>query len=350
MRPARRALACLALLALSASLAGCLQGSLVGKPVPPFEVVTSEGVRVNESTYLGRFLVLDLMATWCAPCELEVAHLREVQRLHGDEVVILSVGSDPTETTTDLARFAQETGATWPHALDRDGTVGRAMGVRTIPKLVVVDPHGVVVLEREGEVYPAAISRVVDPATAPPEGRLPLAGPVLLALVLGVLAPLNPYRRFHRAGGGRLAMPLALLAAGGLVLVAWRAAGFVSGRATYGSLALGLVTLGAAAWWWRARRRQAREAPAPNAALEAGDRLYELGPHLAFVVVLGLTGAGAWGFFAPAAGFLLGAALGEAARGRLPAGQREAAGVAGLVLAGLGLLAFGARILAAAWG
>lgn len=330
------------------SLSGCLQGGLVGKPVPAFEVVTDRGERVNESTYLGRWVVLDLMATWCNPCRLEVGHLAEVQRIHGEEVVILSIGADPTETTTDLARFAREHGAAWAYALDYDGSVGRAMQMRIIPKLLVVDPQGIVRLEREGEVLPAAITRVIDPAAAPPEGRFSPAalGPVVLAFVLGALAPFNPYRRLHRDSGGRLPGLIALGAVALLGLLAWRFAALVSTRATYGSLALGLLTLGALAWWVRARRR-AREAPPPQALLEAGDRLYEWAPHLALALVLALSGTGAAGFFAPLAAFGAGAALALAAWPSVPAPTREPAGLAGLLLAGLGLVAFGARILVA---
>lgn len=160
MRSRALLLGSLALLA-GMGLPGCLQGGLVGKPVPAFRVATNEGAWVDETTHLGRYVVLDLMATWCQPCKLEVAHLREVQRLHGDRVAILSIGADPTETTVDLARFEREEGATWPHALDFNGSVGRAMQMRIIPKLLLVDPQGVVVLEAEGEVPAARISALI---------------------------------------------------------------------------------------------------------------------------------------------------------------------------------------------
>lgn len=345
----RRVAVWLALVVAGVAFSGCLQDDLVGKPVPPFEVVTDEGVRVNETTHLGTWLVLDLMATWCGPCVLEVAHLKEVQRQHGDQVVILSIGADPTESTTDLRDFGLKHGVTWPQALDRDGSVGRTMGLRTIPKLIVVDPEGTVVMARGGEVYPAAITRAIDPSAAPPEGSgATLLGGVLLALVVGLLAPFNPYRRLHRDSGRPLAAWLALLFAAGLVLLAWPFSGFVSGRATYGSLALGLASVGAVAWWLARARRKEPQAPAVggNVLLEAGDRLYEWMPHLALALVLGLGGGGAWGFFLPSAAMVAGAALGGAARERLPERQREVAGLAGLGLAGAGLLAFGLRVVA----
>ncbi len=161
MRGAPLLLACLLL------ASGCLgQGggsALVGKPVPSFSLVTSEGQRVNESTWLGRYVVLDLMATWCAPCRVEVGHLQAVQRTYGDRVAILSIDVDPTESSAELDQFAQEHNATWPHAFDFDGRVGRSIGLG-IPTLVIVDPTGKVAYQHEGEVTPEEIGRVVGPA------------------------------------------------------------------------------------------------------------------------------------------------------------------------------------------
>lgn len=332
-------------LGLVATTSGCLSGGpLTGKPVPAFEVTTSEGAVVNETTYLGKWLILDLMATWCGPCKLEVQHLLEVQRLHGDKVAILSIGTDPTETLADLEAFEAEYGANWPYAIDRSGEVGRAMEMRIIPKLIIVDPEGVVVFEREGEVLPAAINRVIDPSIAEAPA-VPLAA-ALAALGIGFLAAHNPYRRLHRDAPGLAPALLALALLAALAALAWPFAGIVSTRATYGSLFVGGITLVAAAWWARARRKSAPAEPGTFAA-RAGDRAYEMAPHFAGALVLGLTGAGALGFFAPLAGFLAGAAAGHATRERLPERASVAAGLAGLALVGLGLLAFGARILVA---
>ena len=337
MRNARLALLLLAAVATSGCLSG---GALVGKPVPSFAIVASDGTFVNETTYLGRFVILDLMATWCGPCKLEVAHLREAQARHGADVVILSIGVDPGETIADLERFGEEYGATWPYAIDRDGKLKQAMGMRIIPKLVIIDPEGNVAFEREGEVLPAAISRVIDPGSRAPAGPTALAA--LAAAAFGFLAPFNPYRRLHReapTGGPTLAALGALAAA---AVLAWPLAGLASTRATYGSLAVGALTLGAALWWPRARRKAAAEPRAGGAPVVAGDRAYELAPGFVGALVLALVGAGALGFFAPFGAFFGGAIAGFLARPGLAA-RADALGVAGLVLVGGALLAFGAR-------
>lgn len=323
--------------------AGCLTGGpLTGKPSPSFSIVTSDGVHVDETTYLGKFVILDLMATWCGPCKLEVSHLREVQARHGDAVVIISIDVDPTETLEDMEAFGQTYGATWAYAIDRNGQVKGAMGMEIIPKLIIIDPQGVVAFEREGEVLPAAISRVIDPSI----GGSPFL-PVLSALAglaLGFSAAFNPYRRVHRdaVGAGPTLAALGILA--GLAVVAWPFSALASTRATYGSLFVGAFALGAAAWWFRARRKLATQTEGAPWQ-RAGDRAYELGAGFAGALVLALVSGGVLGFFAPLGAFLLGAAFAYANREKVDPRYHEALGLSGLVAVGLGLLAFGSRIL-----
>lgn len=344
-RPTVRVTAPLIAMALAIALSGCLQESLVGKPAPAFSIVTSTGEVVNETTYLGRFVVIDLMATWCGPCRLEVAHLQAVQRAYGDDVAILSVGADPTESDAQLDQFAKDYGATWAHGLDRDAKMGRAYGLNIIPKLVIINPEGIVVFAREGEVLPAVIQRVVDPTGAPPETRSASTSFALavLAIVIGFLAAFNPYRRFHR-DGAESATWIALGVFLALSALAWRFAALVSTRATYGSIAIGGMSIVGALWWLRAGKKET-STRGGNVALQAGDRLYEAAPHFALALIIGMTATSATGFVVPLGAFLVGLALGANVRPNLPAPVATRAGLAGLALAGAGLLVFGSRVL-----
>lgn len=329
--------------ALLFASAGCLGGGLRGEPSPPFEVVTSDGLLVNETTHLGKWVILDLMATWCGPCKLEVGHLREVQKTFGDDVIILSISVEPLDTSADLDAFSAEHGATWPYAIDRDGAVKTAMGMRIIPKLIILDPQGVVAFEEQGEVAAAAITRIIDPSVAP-SPVIPLVT-ALAALALGSLGVFNPYRRHHRdaPGAGPTLSALGIFAV--LAVLAWPFSALTSSRATYGSLLIGAATLLGALWWLRVRSKPL-EAGEGTPFQRGGDRFYELGPAFAGALVMALLGIGAIGFFAPLAGFFAGAAAGFHNRERVPERYREWLGVLGLLLAGAGLLVHGSRILA----
>ena len=321
----------------------------MGQPAPPFELVTSDGSRINESTNLGRFVVLDLMATWCGPCQLEIAHLQAVQAAYGERVVIVSIGVDPTsDSAADLDKFARDHGASWPHGVDYNGSIGRAYHLDIIPKLVILDPTGRVVLEREGEVLPAAIAGVVAPAGALPSGSslVTTALSVGLAGLAGCLAILNPYRRYHRDRHGAAPTWIALGVFAVMGTAGWLLGGLVSTRATYGSLVGALVTLGSVVWWFRVRQN-APQPPAGGPALETYDRAYEAAPHFALALVLGLSTTGALAYATVILGFLLGFASGTMLRRKLPEKATITPGLVGLTLVGVGLLVFGSRILVA---
>jgi cytochrome c biogenesis protein CcmG, thiol:disulfide interchange protein DsbE len=72
--------------------------------MPPFPTGTAgsemgwtllDGRRARSSDFLGKVLVLDFYATWCAPCRKSIPHLGELQRqfsAQGLQVVGLNVG------------------------------------------------------------------------------------------------------------------------------------------------------------------------------------------------------------------------------------------------------------------
>ena len=148
-------------LALTLVAAGCL--GEVSRPAPPFEVVDLDGVPHNLTRYQGQVLILDLMATWCVPCIAQMEHLNDIRDAYPPEKVqILSVDTDPSETREQLLRFREQYGGErWPFAFDTDDMDAK-LGVRILPKLVIIDPEGVIVFEAQGEAYPAAMARVIN--------------------------------------------------------------------------------------------------------------------------------------------------------------------------------------------
>lgn len=78
---------------------------------------TVAGETVSMSQYLDKIVVLNVWATWCAPCLIEMPDLESLkQSLNPDQVVILGVSIDKNPHKVD--RFLQENSLTFTSYLD----------------------------------------------------------------------------------------------------------------------------------------------------------------------------------------------------------------------------------------
>jgi len=92
------------------------------------EIDISEGV-----------VVLDFMATWCAPCRSQMEELKKVYTQYGDKIRVISVDVDPRESVELLSGFRNEVGATWEFVMDDNGTFNDYRNfLGGIPTLVVL--------------------------------------------------------------------------------------------------------------------------------------------------------------------------------------------------------------------
>jgi thiol-disulfide isomerase/thioredoxin len=83
----------------------------VAKDIPAFAFVDGAGVAKDLSQWKGKVVLLNLWATWCAPCRKEMPDLAKLQKLLGGvdfEVVALSEDLKGAEAS---AAFLKEAGA-----------------------------------------------------------------------------------------------------------------------------------------------------------------------------------------------------------------------------------------------
>ena len=120
-------------------------GPEVGEPFPNFryETVNEEEVR-RISDLRGRFVLIDVWATWCAPCVKAIPDLKAAAgRFDDDKVVVLSVGLD--EDLDHARKFIRDHEMDWPQALlgKRDSPmVRKKLGISSVPLYYVLDPEG----------------------------------------------------------------------------------------------------------------------------------------------------------------------------------------------------------------
>ena len=123
---------------------------LQGKPAPGFTLVDLEGKKVSLSDFRGKPVLVNLWATWCGPCKLEMPWFQEFsQKYAGQGLVILGVAADDAGKTA-IASTAKKLGVTYPILLKDDKIEDAYGGADYIPESFYVDRSGKVMLATAG--------------------------------------------------------------------------------------------------------------------------------------------------------------------------------------------------------
>ncbi|MDX1674739.1 MAG: TlpA disulfide reductase family protein [Longimicrobiales bacterium] len=151
-------------LVLSAAIAG-LPSGLCGQAAPAVEpssdrtavavasadytwtLLDLDGAPFRLDRYRGRVLVLNVWATWCAPCVRELASLERLAGSLADtDVAFLLVSPERPAT---VRRFLGRYGYELPAAVE-DQRMPASFGLEAVPTTYVIDPGGRVVLVHRG--------------------------------------------------------------------------------------------------------------------------------------------------------------------------------------------------------
>lgn len=141
------ALAVLAVAGTVALLAFNADASLgveVGDRVPAYSAPSLEGGEVSFADHFGEVVLVNVWATWCGPCRVEMPSIQALYDTYTDRgfrVLAISVdaGSDNRQV---VEKFASEYELSFPILLDRDSRITRLLRTVGVPETFVLDREG----------------------------------------------------------------------------------------------------------------------------------------------------------------------------------------------------------------
>jgi len=114
----------------------------VGALAPDFELIDLGGESVRISDYLGKPVLVNFWATWCAPCVLEMPNIQKYYERHPGAFSVIAVNADESRNTVD--GFVQDMGLTFPVVLDPGSKVQTLYRLLGYPTTYFLDAEGVV--------------------------------------------------------------------------------------------------------------------------------------------------------------------------------------------------------------
>ena len=123
-------------------IVGCERGdhpNNLGRPAPQF--TTTDGVQsIDLAKLRGQVVVLNLWASWCAPCIEELPSLLAMQQqLPNVKVVAVSLDQDDDV----YRRFLLKNNVHIATVRDPDGKVNALYGTAQIPETYIIDRQGI---------------------------------------------------------------------------------------------------------------------------------------------------------------------------------------------------------------
>lgn len=144
--------------------------ALVGKPIPETVLPMLTGDRPGpghldlKTAGVGRPMLVNVFASWCAPCRAEHPNLMAL-KARGVAVVGVAWKDEPADTRA----FLDELGDPYSMVLvDQEGRAGLDLGITGAPETFAVDAMGQVVAKSSGPLLdPAEVERLVAAIQAP---------------------------------------------------------------------------------------------------------------------------------------------------------------------------------------
>lgn len=118
------------------------RSTVKGSPFPKeVKLCDAEGNVMDFAQFRGKYVYIDLWASWCVPCCREVPHLQKLEKeLENKDVVFLSISIDQKKDA--WLKKMGELGVHGNQWHDTEGTLGKALNVKGIPFFLIYDKDG----------------------------------------------------------------------------------------------------------------------------------------------------------------------------------------------------------------
>lgn len=135
------------------------------QPAPDLRGTTLSGEEFALADQAGDIVVLNVWASWCAPCRSEAPALAEVAQQTADKGVVFA-GLVTRDSDASARAFVDRFALDYPHVIDSDGALQMQfrdnLPPQAIPSTLVIDQQGRIAARVLGEVSAPTLRSLID--------------------------------------------------------------------------------------------------------------------------------------------------------------------------------------------
>lgn len=121
----------------------------IGKPSPEFDYENQKGGKTSLESLKGKYVYIDVWATWCGPCRKEIPSLQKVEeQFQGKNIVFVSISIDNNkdrEKWSNLVNEKELSGIQLLADKEWDSKFIKEYNIQAIPRFILIDANGNIV-------------------------------------------------------------------------------------------------------------------------------------------------------------------------------------------------------------
>ena len=139
---------------------------LNNSPSPTFNFENYKGGMTKLEDLRGKYVYIDVWATWCGPCRAEIPHLQKVEeKYHGKNIEFVSISIDAKKDHEKWKKFVAEKqlgGIQLFADNDWNSDFVKAYGINGIPRFILIDPKGNIVSANADRPSSSGLTHLLD--------------------------------------------------------------------------------------------------------------------------------------------------------------------------------------------
>lgn len=113
-----------------------------GKPAPIFEATSIDGKKVSLSNLKGKYILIDVWATWCGPCKKQSPYFEKFAlKYKKEKIQFVALSTDENTQKWYIAAKSKSKSVLQLHA-DNLNLFSKDYDVVSIPRFILIDPNG----------------------------------------------------------------------------------------------------------------------------------------------------------------------------------------------------------------